>query len=87
MVNNLKPQKIKMCTLCIHDSSTKEDLSQLRDILSENAGKVLVIIHIIDNGEIKRFKMRNLVDEKVLREVVSKMSMIERADFSDIEKT
>ena len=87
LVNNLKPQKIKMCTLCIHDSSTKEDLSQLRDILSENAGKVLVIIHIIDNGEIKRFKMRNLVDEKVLREVVSKMSMIERADFSDIEKT
>lgn len=72
----VKPEKI--CTLVVHETATKNDLAQLRDILAENIGDVTVIIHITDNDETKRFKMRNKVDEKILKEVVSKLPIIVR---------
>lgn len=85
-ISAIKPQKVKFCTLHVHESASKDDLSELRDILATNVGKVTVILNIFDHGELKKFKMRNLVDEKILKETIAKMSMIQRLDFTEVEK-
>lgn len=82
MLNSVKVKKKPLiCTLYIHESATRNDLGQLRDILSENTGQINVIIQIADGDEIKRFKVRNLVDETVLKEVVSKLPMVQKVIF------
>ncbi|MDQ5981741.1 MAG: polymerase subunit alpha [Patescibacteria group bacterium] len=81
LMSSIATKKEELCTVYVHESATTEDLSQLRDIFSENVGEIMVIIVIHDNDEIKRFKVRNKVDIKILQEIVAKMSMVEKVVF------
>ncbi|OGC51248.1 hypothetical protein A2982_04070, partial [candidate division WWE3 bacterium RIFCSPLOWO2_01_FULL_39_13] len=78
MPNDLKPDDISSSnvTLIIDESADSNDLEQLRDILVENPGNVVVNLNVTTAGKIRKFKMREKVDSEFISSVVSKLRLV-----------
>ena len=84
-VDVINSESKKMATVVLKDSASPNDLEQLRDILLENHGDVTVIIRVVYEGKVRKFKIKKMVDSDVIDGLITNLPLVEKVIWEQQE--